>query len=61
VWSVAVVLLAELPSVADGASVANSVVVFPAETRVLVGVGTKDEAFPVAFPVVAAAELASGC
>jgi hypothetical protein len=38
--------------VVAGASVAKSVVVFPAETIVLVGVGTKDEALPVAFPVV---------
>jgi len=47
---VAVVLLPSLPSVADGASVSNSVVVFPAETRVFVGMGTKDDALPVAFP-----------
>jgi len=47
---VAIVLLALLPSVADGASVANNVVVFPAETRVFVGIGTKDEVLPVAFP-----------
>jgi hypothetical protein len=62
VWSVTVALVLlplSPPSVAVGASVAYNVIVFPAETRVSVGVGTKVfDVLPVAFafPVVAVDE-----
>jgi hypothetical protein len=36
------VLLPLLPSVVEGAAVSNSVIVFPADTRVSVGVGLKE-------------------
>jgi hypothetical protein len=50
VWSATVVLLALLPAVVEGASVAYIVVVTPAETRVFVGVGTNDfDVLAVAF------------
>jgi hypothetical protein len=61
------VLLPLLPSVVEGAAVSNSVIVFPADTRVSVGVGLKETdvlaapdevAFPVA-PLVGVAEVPS--
>lgn len=53
------VLLPLPPSVVEGGAVSYSVVVFPADTRVFVGVGLKeaddfsapDEAFPVGLAV----------
>jgi hypothetical protein len=58
-----VVLLPLPPSVVEGGAVSYSVVVFPADTRVFVGIGLKesdvlsapDVAFPVGLPVGASA------